>query len=83
MFNRHIRAALKRRKRQDRDNFIQAYRVGAFIGLSKLPPLDQMLERIDRAERPVMAPDDIRNTMGLWVARSQGIEARKRPDRRV
>lgn len=68
---------MKRAKNQRRDELLMAYRIGAFVGFAKLPPWEDVLRRFEGPEqRQPMTEDQIMQTMSLWIARSEGIEAR-------
>lgn len=81
-FGRRVRALGRRLKRQRREALVHAWQVGGFVGMSKPAPLDEILRKFDGpATRAPMSDEEIMHTMGLWIARGEGIEARQKGGR--
>jgi hypothetical protein len=73
-----IMARMKAMRRAQRDQLIHAYQIGTFVGFAKLPPLRDILRRLDEDTptqdqgRPAMSEAEIMHTMSLWSAAAQG-----------
>lgn len=62
-----MRAKLKTTKRETRDRVILAWQIGAFVGMSKMQPLRDVLARLDPPEPSgPMTSDEIMRRMDLW-----------------